>query len=69
VALGVFNVGTRCLALPADEETVMTEQAVMEATAAETEQDGPDPATDDEALIAGELLVEEVSIDGMCGVY
>ena len=47
----------------------MTEQAVMEATAAETEQDGPDPATDDEALIAGELLVEEVSIDGMCGVY
>jgi len=22
-----------------------------------------------EALIAGELLVEEVSIDGMCGVY
>ena len=23
----------------------------------------------DEALIGGELLVEEVSIDGMCGVY
>jgi mycofactocin precursor len=23
----------------------------------------------DEALIADELLVEEVSIDGMCGVY
>jgi mycofactocin precursor len=23
----------------------------------------------DEALIAEELLVEEVSIDGMCGVY
>jgi len=26
-----------------------------------------EPSTDD--LIAGELLVEEVSIDGMCGVY
>jgi mycofactocin precursor len=24
---------------------------------------------EDEALIADELLVEEVSIDGMCGVY
>jgi mycofactocin precursor len=23
----------------------------------------------DESLVAGELLVEEVSIDGMCGVY
>ena len=27
----------------------------------------PDPDTD--PLTAGELLVEEVSIDGMCGVY
>jgi mycofactocin precursor len=26
-----------------------------------------EPSADD--LIAGELLVEEVSIDGMCGVY
>jgi len=26
------------------------------------------PAADD-ALVAGELLVEEISIDGMCGVY
>jgi mycofactocin precursor len=26
------------------------------------------PATD-ESLVAEELLVEEVSIDGMCGVY
>jgi mycofactocin precursor len=23
----------------------------------------------DEALVTGELLVEEISIDGMCGVY
>jgi mycofactocin precursor len=29
-----------------------------------------EPGADrDEALITGELLVEEVSIDGMCGVY
>ena len=32
----------------------------------------PQPATqeaDTEALTSDELLVEEVSIDGMCGVY
>jgi len=27
------------------------------------------PEHHDEALVAEELLVEEVSIDGMCGVY
>ncbi|SFK91612.1 MULTISPECIES: mycofactocin precursor MftA [Amycolatopsis] len=27
------------------------------------------PQTRDEALVEEELLVEEVSIDGMCGVY
>ena len=48
----------------------MTEQAVMEATAATVaEQDDRDLAAEDEALVAEELLVEEVSIDGMCGVY
>ncbi|HEY2428503.1 MAG TPA: mycofactocin precursor MftA [Acidimicrobiales bacterium] len=37
--------------------------------------DAPDPAHDeagdgaDEALVEEELLVEEISIDGMCGVY
>ena len=25
--------------------------------------------TEDEALVEEELLVEEISIDGMCGVY
>jgi mycofactocin precursor len=25
--------------------------------------------SDDEALVEEELLVEEISIDGMCGVY
>jgi len=51
----------------------MTEQAVVEAARAD-EQDSRDRAGDgtlvsDEALVADELLVEEVSIDGMCGVY
>jgi mycofactocin precursor len=50
-------------------EAVMTEQAVMEATATVAEQDDHDLAAEDEALVAEELLVEEVSIDGMCGVY
>jgi mycofactocin precursor len=27
------------------------------------------PETDTDALASDELLVEEVSIDGMCGVY
>ena len=26
-------------------------------------------ASGNEALVTGELLVEEISIDGMCGVY
>jgi mycofactocin precursor len=37
-----------------------------------TEQDRTAEAADaaaDEALVEEELLVEEVSIDGMCGVY
>ena len=28
-----------------------------------------DSAAGDEALVEDELLVEEISIDGMCGVY
>lgn len=56
----------------------MSEQAVMEPAAVPTTQERgeqaapPDDAgrrAGDEALIADELLVEEVSIDGMCGVY
>jgi mycofactocin precursor len=54
----------------------MTQQATLEAAPAgeqgelaqaslPAEQNG----TADQALIADELLVEEVSIDGMCGVY
>jgi len=39
----------------------MSEQAAAAAT--------PAPPAPDEALVDGELLVEEVSIDGMCGVY
>ncbi len=48
-------------------EQVVLEQAVIEEKAQVT---GPaiEPA-EDEALVADELLVEEVSIDGMCGVY
>jgi len=48
----------------------MTQQAVIETEPADptlTEEEPTDAA--DEALVAEELLVEEVSIDGMCGVY
>jgi mycofactocin precursor len=53
----------------------MTQQAVIEATPAQPTLTGDEPADrvsdrpSDEALVAEELLVEEVSIDGMCGVY
>jgi mycofactocin precursor len=70
VALGVFIVGTIAGYPAADMEAVMTEQAVMEPTTAIAEPEDQNlVAADDEALIAEELLVEEVSIDGMCGVY
>ncbi len=29
----------------------------------------PEPVAKDDELVEGELLVEDVSIDGMCGVY
>jgi mycofactocin precursor len=38
-----------------------------DAPAAPAAVDGP--AADDRELVEEELLVEEVSIDGMCGVY
>jgi mycofactocin precursor len=60
-----------------DREASMTQQAVFEATPAQATLAGDEPAVEDrasdsagaEALVADELLVEEVSIDGMCGVY
>ena len=36
-------------------------------TSASIEQQDVD--TEEESLVAEELLVEEISIDGMCGVY
>jgi len=55
----------------------MTQQAEIETTPAQPgliddEPASPDRASDragEEALVAEELLVEEGSIDGMCGVY
>jgi mycofactocin precursor len=42
----------------------MAEQAAQVAQAAQAA-----PAAETEELTSDELLVEEVSIDGMCGVY
>jgi mycofactocin precursor len=54
-------------------EAGMRQQPVTEAAPAQSavtagEVAGGDGASD-EAVIADDLLVEEVSIDGMCGVY
>jgi mycofactocin precursor len=42
---------------------------VIEATAVRGERVGEDGQADDAALVEEDLLVEDVSIDGMCGVY
>ena len=34
-----------------------------------TPKDAPAVETSEETLVESELLVEDVSIDGMCGVY
>jgi mycofactocin precursor len=47
-------------------ESVMSERA---ATADITEATAPAGPQAEEAELAADLLVEEVSIDGMCGVY
>ena len=59
-------------AAPAREATI-TQQAVTvlvpEHPAPASEKPAEPGASGDEALLTGELLVEEISIDGMCGVY
>jgi mycofactocin precursor len=53
---------TELLERPADETSVVevdtTEAAALETGAGETGE-----------VVAADLLVEEISIDGMCGVY
>jgi mycofactocin precursor len=41
----------------------------VDAASSDTEVAEPHEATQQEALVETELLVEDVSIDGMCGVY
>jgi len=41
----------------------------MEKTPALTAPETALPTEDDEELVEEDLLVEDVSIDGMCGVY
>jgi mycofactocin precursor len=47
----------------------MSEQKATTAVAGEPAPAPQDGKDGDEALVEEELLVEEVSIDGMCGVY
>jgi mycofactocin precursor len=49
----------------------MHDQAVIETRAKQT-HDGPSTALeagDEREVVMEDLLIEEVSIDGMCGVY
>ena len=47
--------------------TVTTTEETTPATAADEVETAP--TTPAEALVEADLLVEDVSIDGMCGVY
>ncbi|MGC9537406.1 mycofactocin precursor MftA [Streptomyces sp. UG1] len=40
-----------------------------ESTSAETEQNPAPVTTPSDELVEADSLIEEVSIDGMCGVY
>jgi mycofactocin precursor len=56
--------------LPADPRgSLMDDTTTLDATAEQTELTAADIATDADELVEEELLVEEVSIDGLCGVY
>jgi len=48
-----------------ENDTVLTEP---DATASEPQVDR-EPSAEGALLVEQELLVEEISIDGMCGVY
>jgi mycofactocin precursor len=47
----------------------MTQQTVIEATRTEAAQDAAQAQAPAEVPVEQELLIEEISIDGMCGVY
>jgi mycofactocin precursor len=50
--------------------TRVSRSSVLSMTSESDFQDADEPVSNaDDALIEDELIVEEVSIDGMCGVY
>jgi mycofactocin precursor len=52
-----------------EENRVSTTPEQLEETAVETEPTQDAAQASDEELVVEDLLVEDVSIDGMCGVY
>ena len=49
--------------------TMTTASSAADITADGDDLVGVEPTAATEALLTEELLVEEISIDGMCGVY
>jgi len=47
----------------------MEKVILVESTTVQSDEPPAEAAPDDQELVAEDLLVEEVSIDGMCGVY
>lgn len=47
----------------------MTAPALLESAEPTSEVEVEIPAAEDAGAVLAELLVEEISIDGMCGVY
>jgi mycofactocin precursor len=67
------DIGTRCQNFPAEEQPIRFRLEEVEMSQADTTVIAPDPHVtaeilDDELVEDGEL-VEEISIDGMCGIY
>jgi mycofactocin precursor len=54
---------------PSPRRTVRSAAMEQTITTHEVDTASPAPAEDEGALVEEELLIEEISIDGMCGVY
>ncbi len=51
------------------QEDLMDDITQTVTTTLDTDQDDTAPTNSQQSLIVEEMLVEELSIDGMCGVY
>jgi mycofactocin precursor len=56
-------------AVMSESDNATLEQTDTDARRGSPSSSQPEPSPEAEPLVLNDLLVEEVSIDGMCGVY